>query len=61
MTMKVPLPRDAHLQAMVVSLEAANAVLPSSLCTDPMLPLVAMLASVKATLESPFLAPKDNV
>ena len=36
---KVPLSRDAHLQVIVVGLEAANAILPSSLCTDPMLPL----------------------
>ena len=41
---KVPSSRDAHLQVMVVGLEATNAVLPSSLCTNPMLPLVGMLA-----------------
>ena len=44
MPIKVPLSRDAHLQAMAVGLEAANAILPLSLCTDPMLPLVGMLA-----------------
>ena len=44
MPIKVPLSRDAHFQAMVVSLEAANAILPSSLCTDPILPLVGTLA-----------------
>ena len=38
MPIKVPLSRDAHLQAMAVGLEAANAVLPSSLCANPMLP-----------------------
>ena len=41
---KVPLSRDAHLQVMVVSLEATNAILPSSLCANPMLPLVGTLA-----------------
>ena len=41
---KAPLSRDAHLQAMAVGLEAANAVLPSSLCTNPMLPLAGTLA-----------------
>ena len=61
MPMKVPLSRDTHLQAMAVGLEAANAILPSPLCNDPMLPLVATLAIFKATLDSPFVAPKDKV
>ena len=60
MPIKVPSSWDAHLQAMVVSLEAANAILPSSLCTNPMLPLAGMLAIFKATLESPFVALKDK-
>ena len=60
MPIKVPLSRDAHLQAMVVGLEAANAVLPSPLSANPMLPLVATLAIFKATLDSPFVAPKDK-
>ena len=42
--MKLPSSRDAHLKAMAVGLEAANAILPSSLCADPMLPLEATLA-----------------
>ena len=41
---KVPSSRDAHLQVMAVGLEAANAILPLSLCTNPMLPLVGTLA-----------------
>ena len=57
---KVPSSRDAHLQAMAVGLEAANAVLPSSLCADPMLPLAGTLAIFQATLDSPFVAPKDK-
>ena len=57
---KVPLSRETHLQAMVVSLEATNAILPLSLCTNPMLPLVGMLAIFQATLDSPFVAPKDK-
>ena len=43
---------------MAVGLEAANAVLTSSLCTNPMLPLVGTLAIFKATLDSPFVALK---
>ena len=57
---KVPSSRDAHLQAIAVGLEAANAFLPSSLCADPMLPLVGTLAIFQATLDSPFVAPKDK-
>ena len=57
---KVPLFTDAHLQAMVVGLEAANAILPSSFCTNPMLPLAGILAIFKAMLDSPFVAPKDK-
>ena len=57
---KVPSSRDTHLQAMVVGLEAANAILPSSLCADPMLPLVGTLTIFQATLDSPFVALKDK-
>ena len=61
MPIEVPLSRDAHLQVMAVGLEAANAVLPSSLCANPMLPLAGTLAlSSRLTLESPFVAPKDK-
>ena len=60
MPIKVPLSRDAHLQVMVAGLEAANAILPSSLCANPMLPLMAMLAIFNATLDSLFIAPKDK-
>ena len=35
---KVPLSRDAYLQEIVVGLEATNAILPSPLFTNPMLP-----------------------
>ena len=45
---------------MAVGLEAANAVLPSSLCADPMLPLAGTLAIFQATLDIPFVAPKDK-
>ena len=57
---KVPSSRDAHLQVIVVSLEAANAILPSSVCTNPMLPLAAMLTIFKAMLDSLWVAPKDK-
>ena len=57
MPIKLPLSRDAHLKVMVVGLEAANDILPSSLCTDSMLPLVATLAIFRAILDSPSVAP----
>ena len=57
---KVPLSRDAYLQAMVVGSEATNSVLSSSLCANPILPLAATLAIFKATLDSPLVALKDN-
>ena len=44
MPVKVPFSRNAHLQVMAVGLEAANALLPLSLCADPILPLAGMLA-----------------
>ena len=56
MSLKLFLSRDAHLKAMMVSLQAANAILPSSLCADPMLPLAATLAIFRATLDSPSVA-----
>ena len=58
MPIKVPSSQDAHLQAMAVGLEAANAVLPSSLCANPMLPLAGTLAIFQAMLDSPFVALK---
>ena len=60
MPVKVPLSRDAHLQAMVVGLEATNAILPSSFCTNLILPLAGMLAIFQAMLDSPFVALKDK-
>ena len=51
---------DAHLQAMAVGLEAANAILPSPLCANPILPLAATLIIFKAMLDSPFVVPKDK-
>ena len=56
MPMKLTSSREAHLKAMVVGLEAANAVLHSSLCADPILMLVATLAIFRATLDSPSVA-----
>ena len=53
---KLPLSREAHLKAMVVGLKAANAILPSSLCADPMLPLAATVAIFRAMLDSPSIA-----
>ena len=60
MPVKIPLSSNAYLQAMAVGLEATNAILPSPLCADPMLALAAMLAIFKATLDSPFVVPKDK-
>ena len=51
---------DAHLQAMVVGLEAANAVLPLSLCADPMLPLVGMLTIFKSYTGQPICSAKGQ-
>ena len=59
--MKLPSSREAHPKAMVVSVEPANAILPSPLCTDPMLPLVTTLAIFLATLDSPSVALKDKL
>ena len=44
MSIKIPSSRDTHMQAMAVGLEATNAILPLSLCTNPMLPLAGTLA-----------------
>ena len=52
MPMKLPLSKESHLKAMVVSWEATNVVLPSPLCTDPILPLVATLTIFRAMLDS---------
>ena len=46
---------------MMVGLETTNAVLPSPLCIDPMLPLAAMLTVFRAMLDSPLVVPKDKV
>ena len=59
--MKLPSSREAHLEEMAVGLEAANAILPSPLWADPMLPLVATLTIFRATLDSPSVALKDKV
>ena len=58
---RLPLSNEAHLQAMVVGLEATNAIQPSSLCAGPMLPLAAMLAIFRAMPDSPSVVPKDKV
>ena len=50
--MKLPSSREAHLKAIVVNLEATNAVLPSPLYAYSMLPLVAIMAIFQATLDS---------
>ena len=54
---KLPSSKGAHLKARAVGLEATNAVLPSSLCANPMLPLAATLAIFRAMLDSPSVAP----
>ena len=60
MPIKLTLSSEPHLKAMAVGLEAANAILPSPLCADPMLSLVAILAIYKATLDSPSVVMKDK-
>ena len=61
MPMELPSSRETHLKAMVVSLETTNAILPSSVCADPILPLAATLAIFRATLDSPSVAPYTKV
>ena len=58
--MKIPSSKEAHLKAMAVGFEAANAILPSPLCADPMLPLVATLAIFRAMLDSLSVVLKDK-
>ena len=60
MPVKLPLSREAHINAIEVSLEATNTVLPSPLCADPKLPLVATLTIFKATLDSNSIVPKHK-
>ena len=60
MPMKLPSSKEAHIKAMVASLELVNAILRFPLCADPMLPLVATLAIFKATLDSTFVVLKDK-
>ena len=58
--MKLPSSRMAYIKVRVVGWDVANAILPSPLCTDPMLPLGATLVIFKATLDSLYVALKDN-
>ena len=60
MPVKLPLSREAYLKVMAVGLEATNAVLPSTLCSDPMLPLAATLDIFTAMLDSLSVALKDR-
>ena len=58
--MNLLLTKEAHIKVMAVGLGAANAILSSLLCTDPMLPLVNTLAIFKATLDSDSMVLKDK-
>ena len=58
--MKLLLSRQAHFKVMAVGLEPASAILPSPLCIDPILPLVAIQAIFKATRDSLSAVPKDK-
>ena len=60
MPFKLTLSREAYNKAIVVILEATNAILPLPLYADPMLSLVATLAAFKATLGSDSMVPKDK-
>ena len=51
---------EAHKKVMEVGLDIVNAVLPSPLYVEPMLPLVVTLAIFKTTLNSLYIAPKDK-
>ena len=52
--------REDYIKAMVVGLEAADTILPSHLCTHPMVPLLATLAVFKATLNRNSVAAKNK-
>ena len=55
-SLKLPSSRDTHFNVMAVGLEATNAVPPSSLYANLMLPLVAILDIFRAMLVSPSIA-----
>ena len=57
---KLPIYREAYIKAMVVILEVANTALPSPLCANPIIPLVATLTIFTAALDSNSMAPKDK-
>ena len=59
MLMKLPTLGKAHIKVMTVSLEVANAILPSPLYTYPMPTLGATLDAFKAMLDSDSGALKD--
>ena len=58
MPMKLPSSMKAYIKAMVVGLEVADAILPSLLCTNPMLPIVATLSVFKAMMDRKSMAPE---
>ena len=58
--MKLPSSKDANINAVVVGLEATNSILPSLSFANPMLPLVATLAILKAMLDSDSIVPKEK-
>ena len=58
--MKLPSFKEAHIEVMTVNLDSTNAILPSLLCVDPIFPLADTLAIFKATLDSLYIALKNN-
>ena len=60
MPMKLTSSKAVYIKAMVVCLEATNAILTFSLFADPMTPLAATFAIFKAMLGSQSVAPKDK-
>ena len=52
--------KEAHVKVMAVSLEAVNAILPSTLYADPMLLLTGTLTIFKAMIDSLYVVPKDK-
>ena len=60
MPVKLPLSREAHIETILVGLEAINNILPSPLWADSMQPLVATLAIFETTLDSNSIVLKDN-
>ena len=60
MPMKLPSSKQVYIKTMAVGLEVTNVILPSPMCADSRLHLLAPLAIFKAMLDSDSVEPKDK-